>query len=129
MSAHHGTKLALWLVTFVVSLHSLLLGFAMLMFPFQFLVFMDWPYPERPFFPSQAGAFLCLLSVAYFCALKHRGMVRFIILSKMVAVTFLLSHLFFVNAPSIILLTAILDGFMGSALWVLYHLTEGSVES
>ena len=129
MNAHRARELALRLVTFLASLHSLLLGFTMLVFPSWFLTIMRWPYPERPFYPSQSGIFLIILCVAYFSALKYRGMVRFIIFSKMAAVAFLLALLFFVSAPSVILLTAILDGLMGSALWVLYHLTEGPPES
>ena len=90
---------------------------------------MGWPYPEHLFYPSQSGVFLFILAVAYFSALRHRGMVRFIIFTKMVAVVFLLVHLFFVHAPSIILRAALLDGLMGSILWVLYHLTSNTFGS
>ncbi len=111
---------ALWIATLLVSLHSLLLGSALLFCPKWFLAATGWPYLERAFFPSQAGVFLILLSFAYFLGLKYRAMVRFIILSKIVALAFLLFHFLFLNAPRVVLPTAILDGSMGLVLWVLY---------
>lgn len=124
MNARSARERALWLVALVVSLHSLLLGFTVMAFPARFLALITWPYPERPFFPSQAGVFLMLLSLAYFLALKYRGMVRFIIFSKVVAFAFLMFHFLFVGAPFIVFPTALLDGLMGATLWTLYHLTK-----
>ena len=128
MTPRRASERALRLVIFLVSLHSFVLGFTMMVFPSSFLALVGWPALEGPFFPSQAGIFLMLLSLAYFLGLEHRGMVRFIILSKMAALAFLLFHFLFLGAPSVILPTALLDGVMGSALWVLYHLSAGSVQ-
>jgi len=128
LSPNRPREQALRLITLLVSLHSLLLGLTMMVFPSRFLAFVGWPNPERPFYPSQSGVFLIILAVAYFFALKHRGMVRFIIFSKMAAVAFLLAHGLFISAPPVIFLTATLDGLMGLALWVLYCTTGKPVE-
>ena len=100
-----------------------------MVFPSRFLAFMGWPYPEPTFFPSASGKYLIILGIAYFCSLKHRGMVRFTIFSKMTAVAFLLTHALFVSAPPVVFVTAALDGIMGLALWILYHLTNSSREA
>ncbi len=98
----------LWIIS-VVSVHSLAMGAALCFAPTLFLHKTGWPYAERFFFPSQSGVFLIILAGGYFAALRYYRMVYFILLSKVVAVVFLGTHYFFLDAPRQLLTTFIID--------------------
>lgn len=93
----------------VVSVHSLALGIALCFTPTLFLKKTGWLYAERLFFPSQSGVFLIILAGGYFAALRYYRMVFFILFSKIVAVVFLGTHYFFLDAPKPVLPTFLTD--------------------
>lgn len=99
-----------------VALHSIILGAAMLIRPMLVLELSGWQYDGDAFFPQQAGIFLTLLGGAYAMALWHRHFAWFLVVSKTVAVAFLVGEHLFGTAPKVILVAALLDGLMGAAV-------------
>ena len=101
----------------LISLHSLLLGITMLFFPLSFTEFFGFKSTETFFWQSQSGIFLIVLAIAYFLAYKEldrsRVLVHFIVLSKVLAVVFLMVHFVFLKAPYSIGLAAAGDALMG----------------
>ena len=99
----------------LVALHSFILGAVMLVLPMATMRFFGWEYQGPMFYPAQTGVFLILLAVAYVAGIWQSAFAWFLVLSKAVAVIFLLSEYFFVEVdpPRTLLLAALLDGAMG----------------
>jgi len=64
------------------------------------------------FFASQAGIFLLALGACYLQALRHPDLICVIVISKSLAVLFLVAHAAFLGAPTIIWAAAAGDGAM-----------------
>ena len=99
-----------------VALHSIILGAAMLFQPTRMLGLVGWEYEGSVFFPAQSGIFLLILGGAYVAAIWHQPFVWLLVASKATALVFLFAEYLAGNAPPIILLQAVLDGFMGIAV-------------
>lgn len=109
-------------VILLITLHSLILGVAMLFQPVRTLELFGWDYQGAMFFPSQTGVFLLLFAGAYFSAIWHREFIWFIVASKSTAVVFLVSQHFLLapNAPRTVLVAAVLDGLMGASVLAIF---------
>ena len=94
----------------VVAVHSLALGAILTFKPSLFLEAAGWPSADNLFFPSQSGIFLVILGGGYCAALKYPRMVYFILFSKVVAISFLGTPYFFLNAPR-----PVLSAFLGDS--------------
>lgn len=101
------------LIIAAIALHSFVLGIIMLFFPLWILQIMGWNYTDNTFFPAQTGIFLFLLGGAYGMALWYRPLAWFIVVSKALAVIFLLAEYIFNGVPEFIMLAAYFDGLMG----------------
>ena len=103
---------------FLIALHSLVLGLAMVFQPTLILKFFGWGYQGPMFFPTQAGVFLALFGILFMAFLFHRTLTWFIVVVKTAAVIFLLSQHFILGpeAPGTILLAALFDGLMGASV-------------
>lgn len=101
---------------FAAGLHSFALGAAMLAAPVLVLRTFRFPMPDQLFFPSQSGIFLVVLGLCYLHAVVEPTFVWTILVSKSLAVVFLLTHLLFFSAPAIIWAAAAIDGafFVGA---------------
>ena len=103
-----------------VSLHSIALGAAMLTVPQQILRLFGWQSAGPMFFPEQSGIFLVILGMAYAAGLWQRSFAWFLVISKAIAVVFLVAEYIRGAAPTMALHAAALDGLMcvvvGSAL-------------
>ena len=106
----------------LVAGHSVILGAAMLFQPSDTLDLFGWDYQDPMFFPSQSGVFLMLLGSIFLTAIRHRKFTWFIIASKSTAVVFLLSQQFLLSpgAPAVLLLAAVSDGIMGTAVAAIF---------
>jgi hypothetical protein len=95
----------------------------MLFFPLSFTEFFGFKSTDTYFWQSQSGIFLTVLAIAYFLAYKElnrsRVLVHFIVISKALAVIFLMVHFILLNAPYSIGLAAAGDAFMGFCVWFL----------
>jgi len=96
-----------------VTLHSLLLGTALLAAPGWALGLSGWSYDGSPFFPQQAGLFLLLLGIAYGLGLFRPGLGWFLVVSKASAAVFLAAEYLAGVAPAAVLEAGLLDGLMG----------------
>ena len=108
------TRLPLNWVLALVALHSVVLGVAMLVWPLQILSAFGWEFTETRFYPAQSGLFLIILGIVYAMAIRQRAYVAIVVLSKAIAVTFLVSEAWRGSCPPIVYLTAAIDGFMGA---------------
>ena len=115
MSSRRAPTGLLRVVIVVIGAHSVLLGLALLSAPMDFTRFIGFPEAASTFFPSQSGAFLLALGICYLLALRDRVLVWTILVSKSVAVVFLLTHFQFLDAPPSVLAAAVGDFAMLSA--------------
>jgi hypothetical protein len=100
----------------VVSVHSFVLGLAMIFCPLHIFAIFRWEHEGSVFFPAQAGVFLILLSGAYLAGTWIKPFAWFLVVSKAVAVTFLVSAWSIGLGPNLLLIAALLDGLMGAAV-------------
>ena len=108
----------------LVALHSLFLGSAMLFWPLTTMKFFGWEYKGPLFYPAQTGIFLTILAGAYLAGLWYRPFAWFLVITKAIAVVFLLTEYYIVEVdpPRTILIAAFLDGLMGIAVGgALFH--------
>ena len=106
-------KLALQLIT----IHSLMVGIALIVLPFSMLSWFGFTIDPYRFFSTQGGVFHIVMSVAYFQAsrelLQAKSLLIFIITAKWIAFLFLSLYFIFAEMVPVIALSAIGDGFMG----------------
>jgi hypothetical protein len=115
-------------VIVLIGAHSLVLGLAVLTAPRDFTRLVGLPEAASTFFPSQSGAFLVALGLCYLLALRDRALVWTILVSKSIAVVFLLVHFLFLGAPPSVLAAAALD-FAMLAVTVGAWVREGHTHS
>ncbi|MCM2315542.1 MAG: hypothetical protein NDJ92_10370 [Thermoanaerobaculia bacterium] len=92
----------LQLVILLVGIHSCVLGLAMLFATRRMVETLGFAPSVPAFFPSQSGIFMLILGLFYLRALAEPAYVWTILVSKALAVAFLLMHVLFVAAPPII---------------------------
>ncbi|MEJ2477278.1 MAG: hypothetical protein P8Y40_07225 [Desulfobacterales bacterium] len=104
----------------LVGLHSVLLGMFIFFFTERFYMFFFGVMINNPFFVRQAGLFLFCLGLFYLLPIKdlrHRHrVIDIIIVTKFLAVLFLLSHAYWAPRPAAIFLAAVLDAAMAILL-------------
>lgn len=88
----------------------------MLAAPARMLSAFGFPPDVPHFFPSQSGIFLVILGISYLLALAEPSFVLTILVSKALAVVFLLIHAALLSAPPIIYAAAAGDGAMLAAM-------------
>lgn len=113
--------ITLWLVT----LHSFLVGIAMILLPTDWISYFNITPSEHRFFITQGGVFHIVMAVAYGMAAYNvngsSALIKFSITAKFIATLFLLSYFMFFNQFGIIFLSAIGDFCMGLAIFLLYR--------
>ena len=114
-------------VVFLVGMHSILLGLTIYFFTdFFYRVFFATSV-ENLFFVRQSGTFLFLAGLFYLYPLinlnNFYSFVLLVIVSKIVAVIFLVSNAAYTAAPLMIYLAAFFDGLMAVVLvWAYFRL-------
>jgi len=113
---------------FLVGVHSLILGSFIFFFTDTFYNLFFGVEVDNPFLIKQAGLFLFCLSLFYLVPLtdlrrKHR-MVDLIIVTKVLAVLFLVNSAWLVSRPGPIFLAAAGDALMATLL-IFFSLTAG----
>ena len=111
-------------VLFLVGMHSILLGLIIYFFTnFFYRVFFAASI-ENIFFVRQSGIFLFLIGLFYLYPLfklkNLYNLILLVIISKAVAVIFLITNAQLTTAPEMIYLAAFFDGLMGTLLTVVY---------
>lgn len=120
MSAGRPATGLLRIVVALVGAHSVALGLAMLFWPRDFARLVGFPETATIFFSTQAGAFLLALGICYLLALRDRALAWTIVVSKAVAVVFLLAHALFLDAPPSVLAAAAADlAMLGITLYAM----------
>lgn len=109
----------LWWLILLVGIHSCVLGLVMLFAPRFILATFGFPATVPIFFPTQSGIFLLILGLCYLRALVVPSFVWTIVVSKALAVLFLLVHVAFLGAPPIIWAAGAGDAAMLVAVAVL----------
>ncbi len=112
------------LIIFIVGIHSILLGLIIFFFTdFFYKVFFDTAI-ENLFFVRQSGIFLFLIGLFYLFPLLNLknlyNLILLVIISKTVAVLFLIMNGQLTPAPAMIYLAAFFDGLMGAVLSLVY---------
>jgi len=123
---------SLALLIFLVGIHSLGLGIFIFFFTELFYQFFFHSQLENIFFVRQSGLFLFCLAMFYFSPLpdlkrRHR-LVFVIILTKVLAVLFLVTNASHAPWPPIILLAAAGDGCMALLLTYFYRIARPRLE-
>lgn len=112
------------LILSLVGMHSVLLGLIIYFFTEIFYKVFFAANIENFFFVRQSGIFLFLIGLFYLYPLFNLkslySLILLIIISKTVAVLFLISNAQLTTAPAMIYLAAFFDGLMGSVLILVY---------
>jgi len=114
-------------VVFLVGMHSILLGLIIYFFTDFFYKVFFATSVENLFFVRQSGTFLFLAGLFYLYPLVNLknfySFVLLVIVSKIVAVIFLVSNAAYTAAPLMIYLAAFFDGLMAVVLvWAYFRL-------
>ena len=113
--------ITLWLV----ALHSLFVGIAMILLPTDWIIYFDIAPSEHRFFITQGGVFHIVMAIAYGMAAYNvngsSALIIFSITAKFIATLFLLSYFIFFNQFGIIFLSAIGDFCMGLLILLLFR--------
>ncbi len=119
-----STVKLLRIVILVVGLHSVMLGAVIYFFTGSFYQFFLGEPIANPFFVRQSGIFLFLIGLFYLFPLtnltSYHQFITLSIVSKVFAVIFLITNAHLTPHPPLILLTAVIDGFMAIALFLPY---------
>jgi hypothetical protein len=112
------------LILFLVGMHSILLGLTIYFFTdFFYRVFFATAI-ENIFFVRQSGIFLALIGLFYLYPLLNLrtlyNLILLVIVSKIVAVIFLITNAGYTASPLMIYLAAFFDGFMALVLAGVY---------
>jgi len=109
---------------FLVGMHSILLGLIIYFFTDMFYELFFDSKVENLFFVRQSGTFLFLAGLFYLYPLVNLrnlyNLVLLVIVSKVVAVIFLISNAAYTAAPLMIYLAAFFDGLMSVVLVIVY---------
>ena len=119
------------LAVFLVGMHSILLGLIIYFFTDFFYKILFAASVENLFFVRQSGTFLFLAGLFYLYPLlnlkKFYNLILVVILSKIVAVIFLISNAEYTPGPAMIYLAAFFDGLMALVLTAVYFSLKKSV--
>ena len=111
---------------FCVGIHSVILGIIIYFFTGNFYEFLLGEPIKGTFFVRQSGIFLFLAGLFYLFPLKnihlHYKLILLVIVSKILAVIFLVTNASITPSPFMIYLTALGDGSMAIALAIPYFL-------
>lgn len=107
-----------WLIL-LVGAHSCILGLAMLFATRLMVETLGFAASVPIFFPSQSGIFMLILGVFYLRAIADPAFVWTILVSKSLAVAFLLVHVLFLDAPPIIWAAGAGDAAMLAAVAIM----------
>lgn len=120
MSCKKLLAITLWLIT----LHSLFVGIAMILFPTDWIAYFNIKPTEHRFYITQGGVFHLVMAVAYGIAAsnvkRNSTFIKFSIATKFIATFFLLLYFIFLNPFCIVFLSAVGDFCMGSAILLLF---------
>jgi hypothetical protein len=122
----NNSKNLFWasLFLFLVGMHSILLGLTIYFYTDFFYKTFFAASVENIFFVRQSGIFLFLAGLYYLYPLlnlkKFHSLILIVIISKIVAVIFLISNAGYTAAPEMIYLAAFFDALMGAVLTVIY---------
>ena len=113
-------SLLLWLFT----VHSAMVGIALILIPFQLLEFFGYFGYSGIFFKTQGGVFHVVMAVAYGLAAinleKAHFVIVFIIAAKSMATLFLLTYYFWIEPIWTVFFSALGDGAMAAVLYLVY---------
>ncbi|MEF9426797.1 MAG: hypothetical protein L0956_06360 [Candidatus Mariimomonas ferrooxydans] len=119
-----NTESALRTVVFLVALHTMGLGFVIYFFTDSYYNFFFGTDVENFFFVRLAGIFLICNGIFYLVPLvsfaRLHTVINAIIITKIIAVVFLVSNAGYVLSPSVIYAAAFVDGLMAFVLVCLY---------
>lgn len=111
-----GNPNLLRLILFLVGIHSIMLGVAIFFFTTPFYQLFFSVDPDNVFFIKQAGIFLFLAGLFYLVPVwdlnRFKPIIYFVVISKIIAVLFLITHASLTPSPIMIYLAALGDGSM-----------------
>lgn len=128
-SFNYGKILSIFL--WLVALHSLLVGFGLIVMPGSLMEWLGYGSCNERFFRSQGGVFHIAMAVGYALAAynvkRFECLVIFSVVVKLIATVFLFSYSFFVKFLHVIILSGVSDFFMGVVILVLFVKTKNKV--
>lgn len=120
-----NSRLLLQWVLWLIAIHSICFGLALIIFPSGWISFFGFQLQEK-FFADQGGVFHLIISLAYImAALSPENSRKLIILScvtKFTAALFLFSYFLFDKPIFMVLVSGIGDLLMGLAILFSYRL-------
>jgi hypothetical protein len=116
LNAGKYLSLILWLV----AIHSIVVGFSLILMPASVMPSFGFESYTEKFFPVQGGVFHLVMAVVYALAAidtkRFAGLIILAIVAKFMATVFLLIYYFLVDKIWTVLFSAIGDCLMGTAI-------------
>ena len=116
---------------FLIAAHSFIVGINLILFPAEWMTEFGFAVISEEFFKVQGGVFHIVMAVAYSLAcwrpIEYKILIIFSILAKFIATVFLFSYYFFSGPVVTILLSGIVDFFMGLILLYLFRNSSVSI--
>ncbi len=113
------------MVLWMVAAHSILMGVALVSQPAVLMKWSGFNSGYEHFFPAQGGVFHLLMAVAYLLGAinsqKYHVLIVFSVIVKAVATLFLFLYCFTVEFKWIILVSGIIDGITGTAIFIAFR--------
>jgi len=120
-----NSKNLLPLILWLVGIHSIGFGLALIILPCSVMEFFGFTISQK-FFATQGGVFHIIISYAYIRAARNpennRELIYLSMFTKFMATLFLFSYYYFGDQILIVFLSAFMDLLMGLAILVTYML-------
>lgn len=114
----------LTLLLWLVALHSMLVGFGLILLPDSLMEFLGYGKCDERFFRSQGGVFHVAMAIGYALAAYkpkvYESLVVFSIIVKFIATLFLFSYTLFINPLPVIAFSGVSDFIMALTIFYLY---------
>ncbi len=109
------------LVVHLVALHSVAVGLGLLFLTRWGTTLGGWPEVMPLFFARQAGVFHFVVVAGYLLEYHRSGGVTFLLVTKAIAVVFLVTMTAVDGGPWMVLASAAGDALMGAVVWAVHR--------
>jgi hypothetical protein len=120
MRATSGATLRGWLIV-LIAVHSYAVGVVLLILPSWGVGFGGWEAKPPLFFIRQVGVLHFILATAYLYEYLAHRTARLLVFTKACATLFLLAETALESVPWLVPVSAVTDGLMGLAVFVLFR--------
>ncbi|MCF8261141.1 MAG: hypothetical protein K9J12_10230 [Melioribacteraceae bacterium] len=115
----------------LIAIHSLGVGFALIILPSDFLMQFGYHQITEPFFKVQGGVFHIVMAIVYYFVfidpIRNINLIKVTFIAKFIATLFLISFFVFYDPILVVLLSGLGDFLMGFVAFYFYKKLSPSI--